>query len=69
MDFHLSARGPDRNYTGVLTKTIVYMGTLVVFLVCEYSNAPGGMYGTTDRSISILFDNIGYCHSKMDQLP
>ena len=36
MDFHLSARGPDRNYTGILTKTIVYTSTLVVFLVCKF---------------------------------
>ncbi|BDD60116.1 hypothetical protein MAP00_005278 [Monascus purpureus] len=33
MDFHLAARGPDRNYTGFLTKTIVYMATLVIFLL------------------------------------
>ncbi|KAJ5624017.1 hypothetical protein N7510_000326 [Penicillium lagena] len=32
MDFHLVPRGTDRNYTGFLTKTIVYSGTLVVFL-------------------------------------
>lgn len=29
-------RGTDRNYTGFLTKTIVYTGTLVLFLACEY---------------------------------
>ncbi|KAJ5792677.1 uncharacterized protein N7503_008655 [Penicillium pulvis] len=32
MDFHLVPRGTDRNYTGFLTKTIVYSATLVVFL-------------------------------------
>ncbi|KAF3386589.1 hypothetical protein F1880_000332 [Penicillium rolfsii] len=32
MDFHLVPRGSDRNYTGFLTKTIVYSGTLVLFL-------------------------------------
>jgi len=32
MDFHLVPRGADRNYTGFLTKTIVYSGTLVIFL-------------------------------------
>jgi len=32
MDSHLVPRGTDRNYTGFLTKTIVYSGTLVVFL-------------------------------------
>ncbi|KAI9925563.1 hypothetical protein AWENTII_012781 [Aspergillus wentii] len=32
MDFHLVPRGEDRNYTGFLTKTIVYTGTLIFFL-------------------------------------
>ncbi|CAG7963261.1 unnamed protein product [Penicillium salamii] len=32
MDFHLVPRGTDRNYTGFFTKTIVYTGTLVIFL-------------------------------------
>lgn len=32
MDSHLIPRGSDRNYTGFLTKTIVYSGTLLVFL-------------------------------------
>ncbi|KAF7125613.1 hypothetical protein CNMCM5793_001852 [Aspergillus hiratsukae] len=32
MDFHLVPRGTDRNYTGFLTKTIVYAGTLLLFL-------------------------------------
>lgn len=35
MDFHLVPRGTDRNYTGFLTKTIVYTGTLVIFLACK----------------------------------
>lgn len=35
MDFHLVPRGTDRNYTGFLTKTIVYSATLVLFLACE----------------------------------
>ncbi|KAL4745998.1 hypothetical protein BDW72DRAFT_185798 [Aspergillus terricola var. indicus] len=33
MDFHLIPRGTDRNYTGFLTKTIVYSASLMVFLV------------------------------------
>ncbi|KAH2006156.1 hypothetical protein KXV52_000676 [Aspergillus fumigatus] len=32
MDFHLVPRGTDRNYTGFLTKTIVYASTLLLFL-------------------------------------
>ncbi|KAB8233058.1 hypothetical protein ETB97_008853 [Aspergillus alliaceus] len=32
MDFHLVPRGEDRNYTGFLTKTIVYISTLILFL-------------------------------------
>ncbi|KAJ5240117.1 hypothetical protein N7468_004736 [Penicillium chermesinum] len=32
MDFHLVPRGTDRNYTGFLTKTIVYVGSLILFL-------------------------------------
>ncbi|KAL2868556.1 uncharacterized protein BJX67DRAFT_349791 [Aspergillus lucknowensis] len=32
MDFHLVPRGEDRNYTGFLTKTIVYSASLTVFL-------------------------------------
>lgn len=32
MDSHLVPRGTDRNYTGFLTKTIVYTGSLIVFL-------------------------------------
>lgn len=36
MDFRLVPRGTDRNYTGFFTKTIVYSGTLVVFLACEF---------------------------------
>ncbi|KAJ5482642.1 hypothetical protein N7475_001454 [Penicillium sp. IBT 31633x] len=32
MDFRLVPRGTDRNYTGFLTKTIVYTATLVLFL-------------------------------------
>ncbi|GES63459.1 hypothetical protein BO97DRAFT_426528 [Aspergillus terreus] len=32
MDFHLVPRGEDRNYTGFLTKTIVYCGSLIIFL-------------------------------------
>ena len=34
MDFHLVPHGTDRNYTGFFTKTIVYTGTLVIFLAC-----------------------------------
>ncbi|PWY90921.1 hypothetical protein BO70DRAFT_425851 [Aspergillus heteromorphus CBS 117.55] len=33
MDFHLVPRGEDRNYTGFLTKTIVYTASLIVFFV------------------------------------
>jgi hypothetical protein len=36
MDFRLVPRGTDWNYTGFLTKTIVYSGTLVLFLACEF---------------------------------
>lgn len=36
MDFRLVPRGTDRNYTGFFTKTIVYSGTLVVFLACKF---------------------------------
>lgn len=32
MDSRLIPRGQDRNYTGFLTKTIVYSGSLVVFI-------------------------------------
>ncbi|KKK18176.1 hypothetical protein ARAM_004891 [Aspergillus rambellii] len=32
MDFHLVPHGEDRNYTGFLTKTIVYTASLLVFL-------------------------------------
>ncbi|KAL5360228.1 hypothetical protein BJX96DRAFT_149944 [Aspergillus floccosus] len=32
MDFRLVPRGEDRNYTGFLTKTIVYCGSLIIFL-------------------------------------
>ncbi|KAL4788621.1 hypothetical protein BJX76DRAFT_315229 [Aspergillus varians] len=32
MDFHLVPRGEDRNYTGFLTKTIVYTASLIIFL-------------------------------------
>lgn len=37
MDFHLIPRGEDRNYTGFLTKTIVYTASLIVFLAGTYS--------------------------------
>lgn len=36
MDFHLVPRGTDRNYTGFFTKTIVYSGTLVIFIACKF---------------------------------
>lgn len=32
MDSHLVSRGQDRNYTGFLTKTIIYTASFVVFL-------------------------------------
>jgi len=32
MDFDLVPRSSGRNYTGILTKTIVYVGTLLAFL-------------------------------------
>ncbi|KAL4895485.1 hypothetical protein BDV59DRAFT_155875 [Aspergillus ambiguus] len=44
MDFHLVPRGEDRNYTGFLTKTIVYCGTLIVFLAS---------FGLTISSIAV----------------
>ena len=40
MDFYLAPRGADRNYTGFLTKTIVYTGTFVLFLACTSSLPP-----------------------------
>lgn len=33
MDFDLVPGGTGRNYTGILTKTIVYTGTLFLFLI------------------------------------
>ncbi|KAL1968176.1 hypothetical protein VTN77DRAFT_2011 [Rasamsonia byssochlamydoides] len=33
MDFDLVPGGTGRNYTGILTKTIVYIGTLFLFLI------------------------------------
>lgn len=39
MDFHLVPRGEDRNYTGFLTKTIVYTASLIVFLAGTYCPA------------------------------
>jgi hypothetical protein len=44
MDFHLMPRARDRNYTGFLTKTIVYAGTFVLFLGCQSSSAHPGLY-------------------------
>ncbi|RAH42306.1 uncharacterized protein BO95DRAFT_455873 [Aspergillus brunneoviolaceus CBS 621.78] len=44
MDFHLVPRGEDRNYTGFLTKTIVYTGSLILFLAS---------FGLTISSIAI----------------
>ena len=42
MDFHLVPRGEDRNYTGFLTKTIVYIGGLMLFIACSSSRARYG---------------------------
>lgn len=62
MDFHLIPRSHDRNYTGFLTKTIVYSGTLVLFLGCAtpspsfsllYTNAMTEAFGLTLSSIVI----------------
>ncbi|PKY06658.1 hypothetical protein P168DRAFT_288580 [Aspergillus campestris IBT 28561] len=44
MDFHLVPRGEDRNYTGFLTKTIVYIGGLMLFIAS---------FGLTVSSIAI----------------
>lgn len=35
MDIDLVPGGRGRNYTGILTKTIVYVGTLIIFLIGE----------------------------------
>ncbi|KAJ5141495.1 hypothetical protein N7526_002490 [Penicillium atrosanguineum] len=43
MDFRLVPRGTDWNYTGFLTKTIVYSGTLVFFLALR-STIPYGLH-------------------------
>ncbi|KAB8074365.1 hypothetical protein BDV29DRAFT_124142 [Aspergillus leporis] len=59
MDFHLVPRGEDRNYTGLLTKTIVYTSSLIVFLAS---------FGLTVSSIVIpkwvSYDNgeLGYSY-------
>ncbi|PYH84771.1 hypothetical protein BO82DRAFT_276390 [Aspergillus uvarum CBS 121591] len=44
MDFRLVPRGEDRNYTGFLTKTIVYTGSLILFLAS---------FGLTISSIAV----------------
>ena len=40
MDFHLVPRGTDRNYTGFLTKTIAYTGSLILFLTGVFRSIP-----------------------------
>lgn len=40
MDFHLVPRGTDRNYTGFLTKTIAYTGSLILFLSGVFRSIP-----------------------------
>lgn len=67
MDFHLVPRGTDRNYTGFFTKTIVYTGTLVIFLACERPPAPATM--TTADLDSSRPDYSVHRHSKMGHLP
>lgn len=42
MDFYLVPRGEDRNYTGFLTKTIVYIGGLMLFIACSSYRARYG---------------------------
>ncbi|KAJ5780763.1 hypothetical protein N7457_005923 [Penicillium paradoxum] len=49
MDFRLVPRGTDRNYTGFLTKTIVYIATLVIFLACKPSPNTSQTVRTTDH--------------------
>lgn len=44
MDFHLVPRGEDRNYTGFLTKTIVYTATLIVFIACKRQSSNSKRY-------------------------
>lgn len=67
MDFHLVPRGTDRNYTGFLTKTIVYSGTLVLFLACGFSTIealPRAPRGSTRLPIYPLRthrDNVAEC--------
>lgn len=40
MDFRLVPGDGHNNYTGFVTKTIVYVGTLIFFLACEYARRP-----------------------------
>lgn len=40
MDFHLVPRRTDRNYTGFLTKTIAYTGSLILFLAGVFRSIP-----------------------------
>ena len=39
MDFRLVPRGSGRNYTGILTKTIVYIGTFILFTIGTQANS------------------------------
>ncbi|KAJ5555367.1 hypothetical protein N7535_007802 [Penicillium sp. DV-2018c] len=59
MDFHLVPRGTDRNYTGFLTKTIVYSATLVIFLAS---------FGLTIASI-IIPKWVSYHSEKVHPIP
>ncbi|PWY96520.1 hypothetical protein BO94DRAFT_580359 [Aspergillus sclerotioniger CBS 115572] len=58
MDFHLVPRGEDRNYTGFLTKTIVYTASLIVFLAS---------FGLTVSSIVVpkwvIYDDVDHHYS------
>lgn len=69
MDFHLVPRGTDRNYTGFLTKTIVYVATLIIFLLCKRPSRYPGTNETILTPISLLPNNQLDNNPQMGQLP
>lgn len=68
MDFHLVPRGTDRNYTGFLTKTIVYASTLLLFLAgtLNLMHYAGDWWRLTYHSIRP--DNLIHRRPEMGQL-
>ena len=68
MDFHLVPRGTDRNYTGFLTKTIVYVATLIIFLLCKPIKCPGTNETMLMTPISFLPNNQLHHNPQMGQL-